>query len=185
MKIQIGILGLPNVGKSSLFNALAQQSIAQAENFPFCTIDPNVAPIAIPDQNLSRLGEFAGSSRTVPATLEWVDVAGLAKGAHRGEGLGNRFLGNLRNCDALCHVVRTFQDSNVVVAQADGKVEPHADIEAIHLELLFTDIAHVERRLEKTNVPELERSALEQALEGIERGLPARSETGSGAQSSA
>ena len=141
--------------------------LAQAENFPFCTIDPNLAPIVIPDPYLDQLGRFSLSARTIPATLVWVDVAGLAKGAHRGEGLGNRFLGNLRDCDALCHVVRIFQDSNVVAATADGKVEPHKDIETIHLELLFADIAHVERRLEKTNVDEDERATLEQVLEGM------------------
>lgn len=172
MKVRIGILGLPNVGKSSLFNALAQQSIAQAANFPFCTIDPNIAQVSIPDPYLESLGLFAKSARTVPATIEWVDVAGLAKGAHRGDGLGNRFLGTLRDCQAICHVVRAFEDPNVV--HVDGKVDQVKDIEAINLELLFADMAHVERRLGKTNVPPDERRALERIAKGLERGIPAR-----------
>jgi GTP-binding protein YchF len=172
MKVRVGILGLPNVGKSTLFNALAQQSIDQAANFPFCTIDPNFAQIAVPDPYLESLGNFAKSSRRVPATMEWVDVAGLAKGAHRGEGLGNRFLGTLRDCQAVCHVVRAFEDPNVV--HVDGKVEPGEDIDSIQLELLFADMGHVERRLEKTNVPAEERAVLERIADGLERGIPAR-----------
>ncbi|CAM9434594.1 unnamed protein product, partial [Heterosigma akashiwo] len=134
MKIRVGILGLPNVGKSTLFNALAKKSIAEAANYPFCTIEPNIAPIPIPDPYLSKLG-----------ALLWVDVAGLARGAHRGEGLGNKFLATLRECDALCHVVRAFEDPDV--AHVDGQVDPAADAEAINLELLLADLAHVERRL--------------------------------------
>lgn len=172
MKVRVGILGLPNVGKSTLFNALARQSIAQAANYPFCTIDPNVASVIIPDPYIESLGKFANSARTVPATIEYVDVAGLAKGAHRGEGLGNRFLATLRECHAVCHVVRFFEDQNVV--HVDGKVNPIDDIDAIHLELLFADMAHVERRLEKINVPQEERSALEQVADGLEKGIPAR-----------
>lgn len=173
MKIRIGTLGLPNVGKSTLFNALAKQSIAQAENFPFCTIDPNITPLAIPDQYLEELGTFAKSSRTVPATIEWVDVAGLAKGAHRGEGLGNRFLGTLRECRALCHMTRIFQDDGVV--HVDGVVDPVSDMEAISLELLYADMAHVERRLEKRDKIKIEElTVLERVLEGLKQGKPAR-----------
>lgn len=172
MKVRIGILGLPNVGKSTLFNALAQKSIAHAANFPFCTIDPNVAPIVVPDAYLEDLGKLAGSRRTVPATMDWIDVAGLAKGAHRGEGLGNRFLATLRECDAVCHVVRMFEDENVV--HVDGKVDPLGDAEAINLELLFADLAHVERRLEKTTCTGDERAALEAVLKGLNDGTPAR-----------
>ena len=113
MKVRVGILGLPNVGKSTLFNALAQKSLAQAANFPFCTIEPNIAPIAVPDEHLGeRLRALAGLERTVPATIEWVDIAGLAKGASRGEGLGNKFLGTARDCDAICHITPWPADSN-------------------------------------------------------------------------
>lgn len=172
MKVRIGILGLPNVGKSTLFNALARQQIAQAANYPFCTIDPNIAQVLLPDPHIESLGRFANSARTVPATIEWVDVAGLAKGAHRGEGLGNRFLGTLRDCQAVCHVVRAFEDPNVV--HVDGMVDPLQDVEAIGLELLFADMAHVDRRLARTNVPDEERDTLEKVAEGLEKGIPAR-----------
>jgi GTP-binding protein YchF len=172
MKIRVGLLGLPNVGKSTLFNAVAQQSIAQVANFPFCTIDPNRAAVPVPDAFLKNLGNFANSAKTIPATIEWVDVAGLAKGAHRGEGLGNRFLGNLRECSAIVHLVRFFEDPNIV--HVDGKVDPLQDIEIIHLELILADLAHVERRLEKTNVPEEERTALEQVVDGLRQDIPAR-----------
>jgi GTP-binding protein YchF len=172
MKTRVGILGLPNVGKSTLFNAIARQSIAQAANFPFCTIDPNTAPIAVPDLYLAKLGTLAGSRRSVPATMDWIDVAGLAKGASRGEGLGNRFLATLRECDAICHVVRMFEDTNVI--HVDGIVDPLGDAETIQLELLLADCAHVERRLEKTTCRGDERAALEQVLEGLHLGTPAR-----------
>ncbi|KAL3939137.1 MAG: hypothetical protein SGBAC_006082 [Bacillariaceae sp.] len=174
MKLKIGTLGLPNVGKSTLFNAMAQQSIAQAANFPFCTIDPNVTPIAIPDLYLEALGKLGKSVKTIPATFEWLDVAGLAKGAHRGEGLGNRFLGTLRECRALCHLTRAFDDESVV--HVDGRVDPVEDIEAIALELLLADEAHVERRLERGDkVPEEERAVLEKVAAGLALGKPARS----------
>lgn len=172
MKVRVGILGLPNVGKSTLFNALAQKSIAQAANFPFCTIEPNLAPIAVPDEYLDRLGTFANSIKTVPATMEWVDVAGLAKGAHRGEGLGNRFLASLRECDAICHLVRTFEDEDIV--HVDGMVDPAADAEVINLELLLADEAHAERRLQKTTCQGEERETLEKVVAGLKEGIPAR-----------
>ena len=141
-KIRVGILGLPNVGKSTLFNAIARQSIAQAANFPFCTIEPNVAPIAVPSDHLDGLQALAGTERAVPATIEWVDIAGLAKGASRGEGLGNKFLAKARECDALTHVVRTFDDPDTI--HVDGRVDPLADAEVINVELLLADEAHVE-----------------------------------------
>ena len=131
MKIRVGIVGLPNVGKSTLFNALAGQSVAQAENFPFCTIDPNVAPVAIPDPYLHRLGKLAGSRQTIPATIDWIDVAGLTRGASRGEGLGNQFLATIRECDAICHVIRAFEDENIV--HVEGRVSPNEDAEVINL----------------------------------------------------
>ena len=139
MKVRVGIVGLPNVGKSTLFNALAQKSLAQAANFPFCTIEPNVAPIAVPDDHLASLQAFAGLGRAVPATIEWVDIAGLAKGASRGEGLGNKFLGTARECDALCHVVRIFEDPDTI--HVEGRVDPAADAEVVYLELLLADLA--------------------------------------------
>ena len=172
MKIRVGILGLPNVGKSTLFNALAQESAARAENFPFCTIDPNVAHIAVPDCYLKPLGKLANSLKTIPATMEWMDVAGLAKGAHRGQGLGNRFLGTLRECNAICHLVRTFGDDNVV--HVDGKVDPVADTEVINLELMLADLAHAERRLEKTTCQGVERETLEVVVKRLQEGVPAR-----------
>jgi GTP-binding protein YchF len=172
MKIRVGILGLPNVGKSTLFNALAQKAAARAENFPFCTIDPNLTPVAFPDHYLEPLGELANSLKITPATMEWIDVAGLAKGAHRGEGLGNRFLGTLRECNAICHLVRAFDDENVV--HVDGKVDPQTDTQVINLELMLADLAHAERRLEKTTCQGLERETLEIVAKGLRDGVPAR-----------
>ena len=149
MKVRVGIIGLPNVGKSTLFNALARKSLAQAANFPFCTIEPNVARLGVPDAQLGeRLQAFAGVERHVSATIEWVDIAGLAKGASRGEGLGNKFLGTARDCDALCHVVRAFEDPDTI--HVEGRVDPAEDVELINLELLLADLAHVERRLTLT-----------------------------------
>ena len=173
MKIKVGIVGLPNVGKSTLFNSLARQSIAQAANFPFCTIEPNVAPIAVPDEHLDELGQLAGSRRTVSATMEWLDIAGLAKGASRGEGLGNKFLATVRECNAILHVVRIFDDPDTI--HVDGQVEPRLDAEAINLELLLADLAHVERRLERTTCKGDEREALEAVAASLSAGKPARS----------
>ena len=171
-KTRVAILGLPNVGKSSLFNAIAQQSIAQAANFPFCTIEPNVAPIAVPSEYLANLGAHAGSARCVPATIEWVDVAGLAKGASRGEGLGNKFLGTARECDVICHLVRAFDDPDTI--HVDGRLDPTADAEVINLELILADEAHCQRRLERTTCRGEERAALEKVVAGLQQGIPAR-----------
>lgn len=142
------------------------------ENFPFCTIDPNVAPIAVPDVYLKPLGELAHSTKTIPATMEWIDVAGLAKGAHRGEGLGNRFLGTLRECNAILHLVRDFDDENII--HVDGQVDPITDTEVINLELMLADLAHAERRLEKTTCQGLERETLEIVVKGLQEGVPTR-----------
>lgn len=173
MKIKCGVVGLPNVGKSSLFNALAKRSLAESANFPFCTIDPNVAPISIPDTYLEPLGVLANSRRTVPATMDFVDVAGLVKGASRGEGLGNKFLATIRECDCIVHVVRAFEDANTI--HVDGKVEPLADAEVVNLELLLADLAHVQRRLEKNSCQGEEREALDMVVNCLEKGTPARS----------
>lgn len=172
MKVKIGIVGLPNIGKSTLFNALAQKSIAQAENFPFCTIEPNVAPIAVPDAYLERLGRWANSDKTVNAVMEFVDVAGLVAGASRGEGLGNRFLATIRECDAICHLVRYFEDPDII--HIDGRVDPTQDAEVVNLELVLADIAHIERRLEKTTCRDEERDALEKLLPELQKGIPGR-----------
>ena len=172
-KVRVGLIGLPNVGKSTLFNALARKSIAHAANFPFCTIEPNIAPVAVPDEHLAHLSSLAGTERTVPATIEWVDIAGLAKGASRGEGLGNKFLGTVRECDAVCHVVRAFESPDTI--HVEGRVDPADDVELINLELVLADLAHVERRLERTTCRGVERTALEAVAEGLQAGVPARS----------
>lgn len=172
MKTRVAIIGLPNVGKSSLFNALAQKSIAQSANFPFCTIEPNVAPIPVPDKYLLRLGEFANSRRSLPALMEWVDVAGLVKGASRGEGLGNRFLATVRECDAICHLIRCYDDPDII--HVDGRVDPLADAEVVNLELLLADLSHVGRRLERSSCIGDERDTLEKVEIGLQKGIPAR-----------
>ena len=144
--MKLGIVGLPNVGKSTLFNSLTRAG-AEAANYPFCTIDPNVGVVAVPDERLTALGELYHSKKVTPATIEFVDIAGLVKGASKGEGLGNQFLANIRECDAIVHVVRCFDDDNVV--HVDGSVDPVRDIETINLELIFADLEVLERRIAK------------------------------------
>lgn len=141
--MKLGIVGLPNVGKSTLFNSLTKAG-AESANYPFCTIDPNVGVVAVPDERLNVLGKMHNSGRIVPATIEFVDIAGLVKGASKGEGLGNQFLANIREVDAIVHVVRCFEDANIV--HVEGSISPTRDIETINLELIFADIEVLERR---------------------------------------
>lgn len=145
--MKLGIVGLPNVGKSTLFNSLTKAG-AESANYPFCTIDPNVGIVAVPDERLDKLTEMYNSAKTTPAVIEFVDIAGLVKGASKGEGLGNQFLANIREVDAIVHVVRCFEDTNVI--HVDGSVDPVRDIETINLELIFSDIEVLERRIAKT-----------------------------------
>lgn len=144
--MKLGIVGLPNVGKSTLFNSLTKAG-AESANYPFCTIDPNVGIVAVPDERLKKLGDMYHSKKVTPAVIEFVDIAGLVKGASKGEGLGNQFLANIREVDAIVHVVRCFEDSNVV--HVDGNVNPARDIETIDLELIFSDVEILERRIAK------------------------------------
>ncbi len=144
--MKLGIVGLPNVGKSTLFNSLTKAG-AESANYPFCTIDPNIGIVPVPDERLGVLAKMHNSAKIVPATIEFVDIAGLVKGASKGEGLGNQFLSNIREVDAIIHVVRCFEDSNIV--HVDGSIDPLRDIETINLELLFSDLEILERRIAK------------------------------------
>ena len=145
--MKLGIVGLPNVGKSTLFNSLTKAGAASA-NYPFCTIDPNVGVVAVPDARLAKLAALYNSKKITPALVDFMDIAGLVKGASKGEGLGNQFLSNIRECDAVVHVVRCFEDDNIV--HVDGCVNPLRDIETIELELIFSDLEMLERRIAKT-----------------------------------
>ena len=144
MGFKCGIVGLPNVGKSTLFNALTQTAAAQAANYPFCTIEPNVGDVAVPDSRLETLAEIAGSKEIIPTRLTFVDIAGLVRGASKGEGLGNQFLANIRECDAIAHVVRCFEDGDVT--HVEGKIDPISDIDTIETELMLADLDSLERR---------------------------------------
>jgi GTP-binding protein YchF len=145
MGFQCGIVGLPNVGKSTLFNALTQTAAAQAANYPFCTIEPNVGDVAVPDERLDALAAIANSKQIIPTRLTFVDIAGLVRGASRGEGLGNQFLANIRECDAIAHVVRCFEDTDIT--HVEGKIDPVADIETIETELMLADLDSLEKRV--------------------------------------
>lgn len=181
MGFKTGIVGLPNVGKSTLFNALTRTAAAQAANFPFCTIEPNVGEVAVPDPRLYNLAEIAGSKQIIPARMTFVDIAGLVKGASRGEGLGNQFLANIRECDAIAHVLRCFEDDDVT--HVEGRVDPVADAEVIETELMLADMESIEKRLQNLvrKVRGGDKEAIQQerllkaALAALEQGRPARS----------
>lgn len=145
MGFKCGIVGLPNVGKSTLFNALTQTAAAQAANYPFCTIEPNVGDVAVPDSRLDQLSAIAGSKEIIPTRLTFVDIAGLVRGASKGEGLGNQFLANIRECDAIAHVVRCYEDADIT--HVEGKIDPVADIETIETELMLADLDSLEKRI--------------------------------------
>lgn len=146
--MKLGIVGLPNVGKSTLFNSLTKAG-AESENYPFCTIDPNIGVVSVPDERIKVLGQLYKSKKVIPAIIEFVDIAGLVKGASQGEGLGNQFLSNIREVDAIIHVVRCFEDTNIV--HVDGSINPLRDIETINLELIFSDLEVIERRIQRVS----------------------------------
>lgn len=176
--MKLGIVGLPNVGKSTLFNSMTLGK-AEAANYPFCTIDPNVGIVTVPDERLTKLTEMYNSAKTTPAVIEFVDIAGLVRGASKGEGLGNKFLSHIREVDAIVHVVRCFEDTNVV--HVDGSIDPIRDIKTINLELVFSDLEILERRIAKTGKMakadkslQKEVDVLQKLKDALEQGISAR-----------
>ena len=180
MGFRCGIVGLPNVGKSTLFNALTETAAAQAANYPFCTIEPNVGNVAVPDPRLYKLAEIAGSAKIIETQLAFVDIAGLVRGASKGEGLGNQFLGNIREVDAIVHVLRCFTDGDVT--HVEGKVDPIADAETVETELMLSDLESLEKRVpnlikkgqQGDKEAKIGAAVLGQALELLRDGKPAR-----------
>ncbi|MFT4006415.1 MAG: redox-regulated ATPase YchF [Lacrimispora sp.] len=164
--MKLGIVGLPNVGKSTLFNSLTKAG-AESANYPFCTIDPNIGVVPVPDARLGQLAALYDSAKITPAVIEFVDIAGLVKGASKGEGLGNQFLSNIREVDAIVHVVRCFEDTNVI--HVDGSVDPLRDIETIDLELIFSDLEILDRRISKTTKGASNDKSLAKELEILKR----------------
>lgn len=177
--MKLGIVGLPNVGKSTLFNSLTKAG-AESANYPFCTIDPNVGVVSVPDPRLKQLAALYDSEKITPAVIEFVDIAGLVKGASKGEGLGNQFLSNIREVDAIVHVVRCFEDTNVI--HVDGSVDPLRDIETIDLELIFSDIEVLDRRISKTARSAMNDKSLAKELDTL-KALKAHLEDGKLARS--
>jgi GTP-binding protein YchF len=180
MGFRCGIVGLPNVGKSTLFNALTETAAAQAANYPFCTIEPNVGRVAVPDTRLDKIREIAGSAQEIETQIEFVDIAGLVRGASKGEGLGNQFLANIREVDAIVHVLRCFEGGDVT--HVEGRVDPIADAETVETELMLADLDSLERRVpnlvkkaqQGDKEAKIEASVLGQALELLRASKPAR-----------
>ncbi len=178
--MKLGIVGLPNVGKSTLFNAITKAG-AESANYPFCTIDPNVGIVSVPDERLQKLAEMYNPKKITPTAIEFVDIAGLVRGASKGEGLGNKFLSHIREVDAIVHVVRAFDDGNIV--HVDGSVNPERDIETINLELIFSDMEALDKRIDKTRKQmksgdkkyQIEVEFMESIKATLEKGLPVRS----------
>lgn len=180
MGFKMGIVGLPNVGKSTLFNALTKTAAAQAANFPFCTIEPNIGEVSVPDVRLDKLAEMANSKNKIPARMTFVDIAGLVKGASQGEGLGNQFLANIREVDAIAHVLRCFEDDDIT--HVEGRVDPVADAQVIETELMLADLESIEKRLQNIvrkvrggdKEAVLQQQLMERAQAALENGQPAR-----------